>query len=71
MVRIVVCLDVNAAGPADAYLAVYNALGVMEANTLGDVQWESTDEWYDDDGERIPLSDIEEARTFALYHCDE
>lgn len=57
--RIVVCVDVPAENAQTAYEKIHAS---MMATGL---PWESTDEWFDTDGNTIPLVDVEHAREQA------
>lgn len=62
-IRIVVCLDVEAATPRDAYALLYKRLQTLHP----EIDWESTDEWFDADGMLLDEDVIEEARHATLY----
>jgi len=62
--RIVVCIDVDATDLEQAYGRVSDNLGKLPDG----MDWESTDEWYDDgDGDAIDEEEIQRVRmaTFA------
>ena len=46
--RFVICVDVEADGLKEAYRSLYKHMGLLPE----DMEWESTDEWYDEDGEQ-------------------
>lgn len=60
--RLVICLDVQANDLQNAYKKVYRAMGLVEAETEGEIQWESTDEWFDKDGYPGDLENLQETR---------
>lgn len=45
MIRFVICVDVEEDNPTRAYGVMYEAMKKSE------LEWESTDEWFDSDGE--------------------
>jgi hypothetical protein len=60
--RIVVCIDVEASSPEDAYSKVYDMMMKIEPSQA----WESSDEWYDEDGELIDELRVSQARLEVL-----
>lgn len=69
--RIVICVDVEAASLKDAYGRVYNAMGKITGPD-SNMDWESTDEWFDPDGEEVLGTEIEAARkAFLDEHTEE
>ena len=70
MVRIILAIDVDVKSPESAYQMVYQAMGKLERDTHGIMQWESTDEWYDHNGEPIPEEQIQQARMTFLASVD-
>jgi len=64
--RIIIALDIDAQTSMDAYRQVTKAMGEVEARTEGNIQWESTDEWYSEDGEAIHPDTIQMVRTTVL-----
>ena len=67
--RIVVCVDVDAADLTDAYRAVYACMTSLA--TVSVIEWESSDEWYAEDGQRIEQDAIDLARVTVLQEIDE
>jgi len=61
MVRIVVCLDCDTDDPAEAYAIVRRILN----RDIG-IEWESSDEWYDSEGEAISEKEISRIRLQVL-----
>ena len=55
--RFVVCIDIDSDDLKEAYLLLYDQL------VKTGVDWETTDENYNADGERIPECDMQAART--------
>lgn len=62
MYRLVIVLDVEARSPKDAYTRVRKEMKKLDCATF---QWESTDEWYDEEGEAIPVSEIQDICSLA------
>jgi len=62
-VRFVICVDVADDDPISAYQKLHTAMSEVESKTDGGIQWESTDEAYDDEGEEIPIAVLNDART--------
>jgi hypothetical protein len=63
--RIVICVDIDASSAQDAYETLYDAMAEAERNN-DDICWESSDEWYDDDGDEIGAEAAQEARLAAF-----
>lgn len=66
MYRIVLCVDVNAATPEEAYKKVHDAM------TRTAMSWGSSDEWFDPDGNPLSFQTVLKARLAAfkgLYGC--
>jgi hypothetical protein len=57
MIRIIVAIDVDTDDPTEAYRVVDAVLD----KDLG-IEWESTDEWYGDDGEPMDEDEISAIR---------
>ena len=57
--RLVVCLDVDASSVEEAYEKVYRIMNGLGSEKL---EWESTDEAYNSDGEQIPEEEYQAAR---------
>lgn len=72
MIRIVICVDLPGDSPVEAYRTLYQLMGSLpDANVDGTVGpaidgWESTDEWFADDGEPMTAEAVQEARSIAL-----
>ncbi len=64
-IRIVVCLDVDAATPAEAYKTITTMLSKLCAENPG-FDWESSDEWYGPDGELLSDEEVTEAREIVF-----
>lgn len=66
-VRIVVSLDMASDDPQQAYDDMYEMLSKVcsEENTVID-GWESTDEWFDKDGNQLSQEEVDKARTAIL-----
>jgi hypothetical protein len=62
-VRIIVALDVEAKTPEEAYKKLYAAMPLLHSRGI---DWESTDEWYDVDGEPLDVETISAARLRTL-----
>lgn len=62
-IRIVVCLDIEAATPTEAYKKLYQQMPKLHD---AGIDWESTDEWYDEDGEALSPEQITEIRQNVL-----
>lgn len=58
-IRIGVMIDVDAKTPEEAYSKLYDFFA--KHHEMG-IDWESTDEWFDHDGEEIHINDVERAR---------
>ena len=61
MVRIVICIDTDHADADAAYQQVYKTM----ADT--GLEWESSDEWFDVDGDPIPEEAVQECRE-RVFH---
>lgn len=61
-IRIVVCLDIDAPTPRDAYALMYEQLRTLHPQ----IDWESTDEWFDSDGTQLDEDSISAARNETL-----
>jgi hypothetical protein len=61
MYRLIICVDVETNSLADAYKQVY------EGMTKSGLDWESSDEWYDKDGETGDPDVLQEARMEVPY----
>lgn len=57
--RITIALDVEAASLDEAYLRVYRKMATVD---IQDFSWESTDEWFDNDGEQVDKDVVQETR---------
>lgn len=57
--RIVICLDIEAPSTKEAYRTVYRAMKKVGYETF---QWESSDEWYDPDGEALDADTVQKIR---------
>ena len=63
--RFVICVDVDADDLKSAYGKLFRFMGVKQAPVginRSDIDWESTDENYDDDGEEIDPDVMQAAR---------
>lgn len=69
--RLVICVDVEAESLDAAYGKVYKAMGTITGKDTG-MDWESTDEWFAQDGEQGTVKEMEEARErfFTCNHED-
>lgn len=56
--RLVVCIDIPAVTLEEAYHRLYYTM----AGLPKDIEWESTDEAFDQEGELIPPNKVQEAR---------
>ena len=67
-IRICVCIDVGTGDPTEAYRFVKKLMdqAVYTDNVARFDGWESSDEWYGEDGEPIDESVIQEARMKVL-----
>ena len=65
--RIVTCIDVPASTPEEAYELLRKALRSIPESVV----WESSDEWYADDGTQVPVEEIEKARMAVFKKEDE
>ena len=61
--RIVVCLDIEASSPEEAYAKLYKNMPRIAAEGI---DWESTDEWYDDNGAPLSEEQVFAAREAVL-----
>lgn len=62
--RIVICVDIHAETLKEAYGKLYDSMKQPEGS---DLDWESTDEWFDDeDGALGTPEELQEAR-MAVY----
>lgn len=62
--RIVICCDIDADSVTDAYRKLFRMLWqVQRDNELEWFDWESSDEWYFEDGERVPQNIVDAARS--------
>ena len=59
--RLVICLDVSADSLEDAYETVYKQMAKLTTTTK-DMDWESSDEWFDQDGVLGDPDTLQEAR---------
>jgi hypothetical protein len=66
--RIVVCLDVDASNADSAYRAVREAMTKATASKAI-AGWESTEEWFDDEGRLIPEDEIARVRAEVTFHA--
>lgn len=57
--RIVVSIDLPTDDPEEAYRQLYRFLATAEEHQI---QWESTDEWFDNDGNYVCVDRISEIR---------
>ena len=61
--RWVVCLDIQADSLVDAYGRLWKELGDLDERTQGSIQWESTDEAFNPDGDQLLVKELEACRT--------
>lgn len=66
--RIVVCVDIAAASAEEAYAMLTDKLCPV---TTPDFEWESTDEWYGEDGARLPDKKVQAAREAVFKTWEE
>lgn len=59
MYRIIIALDVEAPSAKEAYRRVFLEMKKLDRD---DFQWESTDEWYDPEGEQLDEDEVSAAR---------
>lgn len=59
MHRIVICVDIKASSIEEAYRNLYLKMGHLDDK---DFQWESTDEWFDPEGNIIDPEEISKIR---------
>jgi hypothetical protein len=66
--RIVVSIDLPRADPVEAYRLLYRAMAVLDTGgpTALIAGWESTDEWYSEDGAPMPVPEVEQARLAGI-----
>jgi hypothetical protein len=64
MIRIVTCLDFETDDPYEAYTLLREAMKSVYAQF--EIDYETTDEWYDADGEPIDLLLVENVRNTTL-----
>lgn len=57
--RIVTLIDIEASSPAEAYKKLHEFMAKTEGT---DLDWESSDEWYDSDGNPLSLEEQSKAR---------
>lgn len=62
-VRIVVCLDVNLDDAREAYKLLHDVLNPLAESGI---EWETTDEWFDSEGEPIDEDAVMALRSTAL-----
>lgn len=62
--RIVICVDLESADPVEAYRELFNLMA------KSGLDWESSDEWYADDGESIHQDDQQEVRMKVFAERD-
>lgn len=60
--RLVLCLDVDASSLEEAYRKAYETMNEVCSKSGGTLEWESTDEAFDSDGEIISPSTLQDAR---------
>jgi len=60
--RIVICIDSDYDDPKEAYKHIYDSFARLNDPALA---WESTDEWYDSDGDPIDEGTAQETRMLA------
>ena len=68
--RIVICCDVDADTATEAYEKLYRALLPLDGFDTG-IQWESTDEWFDADGEPMTEDEISAIRLEVITKLDQ
>jgi hypothetical protein len=59
MYRIIIALDIEASSTEEAYAKAYETMKQVDTESF---QWESTDEWFDEDGELIPPDAVQDIR---------
>lgn len=69
-VRIMMCMDVNAETPAEAYRILTTAIAKL-CTENPDLDWESGDEWYGTDGEPLSAEDIGAARAVTFRAAED
>lgn len=62
-VRIVCCIDVDTDDPIEAYKQVHHVLNPLASKGI---EWETTDEWFDSEGEPIDKDTVMALRSTAL-----
>jgi hypothetical protein len=63
--RLIVCIDVDADTLEEAYGKVYKGMGKVTGPGTG-LDWESSDEAYDPDGNKIDEADLSKARVAVI-----
>jgi len=63
--RLVICVDVDANDLADAYGKVYEAMAKLPEG----MDWESSDEWFDDSGDSTGDPDELQAARMKYLQC--
>ena len=66
--RIIIAIDVEAESPEMAYERVSEEMKTVDTE---DFQWESTDEWYDDDGNVIDEDEVQRIRMAVFAKLNE
>lgn len=66
-IRIVLHVDIPADTPQDAYRKLSEGMSTSKFSEY----WESTDEWYDADGDPVSVYDINNARMVVLKEREE
>jgi len=61
--RFVICVDVEESDLAFAYSKLYHSMALISSKEL---DWESTDEAYFEDGEEVDPNLLQKAREFTL-----
>lgn len=60
--RLVLCLDVNAGSLEEAYRKAYETMNDVCAKSDNTLEWESTDEAFDAEGEPVSPETMQDAR---------
>lgn len=68
MFRFVICVDVEASSLEEGYSKLYDTMGKVDAEKF---QWESSDEAYTPDGDRVSEDDLTRARMKKLAPAEE
>jgi len=68
--RIGIMIDVDATSLKEAYKRVYNTMGEVSMSE-GDIDWESSDEWFDEDGQMLNEDEVSSIRLEALKELEE